>query len=287
MKEINMKAGRMGWFFLILASAIWLAAPATAVAAVGAENAAAQASLFITPQEEEEPDAAPTVAEICKKLDKLYRDKRNLDSDAIMALIQIGDESFKTASSSEQGKLAKTIRKVFDIKPLPDDAVLKAAAGALSGMGKKGKDALFHALKSKNLKPKSKSDEVDYSHKIGLQAFIVEAIGFNKEQSSVKELSKLLWNDDTPIVIAAAKALSNYSTLELKERKPIVEELVKVYANIDALSLANPKREDYRQRLLQIEVPFNEALRALTLKSFESAEEWQKWYNDNKSKPKW
>lgn len=262
-----MKAARLGWLFLILVPALWLAAPATA--------------------QEEEEAAAPTVAEICKKLDKLYKDKRNLDTDAIMALIQIGDESFKTATSAEQGKLTKTIRKVFDINPLPDDAVLKAAAGALSGMGKKGKDALFQALKSKNLKPKSKSDEVEYRHKIELQAFIVEAIGFNKDKSSVKELMKLLWNDATPIVVAAAKALSNYSTLPLKERKPIVQELVKVYANINSLSLANPKREDYRQRLLQVEVPFNEALRALTLKSFESAEEWQKWYNNNKGKSKW
>ena len=280
-----MKAGRLGWLFLILGSAFWLAAPAApaAVPMPGAEAGAIPA----VPQDEEEEADGPDAGELCKKLDKLYKDKRNLDSDAIMASIQVADEIFKSATSAEQGKLAKTIRKVFDIKPLPDDAILKTAAGALSGMGKKGKDALFHALKHKNLKPKSKNDEVDYKRKIGLQAFIIEAIGFNKEKSSTKDLMKLLWNDEAAIVVAAAKALSNYSALPLKERKPIVGELVKVYANINSLSLANPKREDYRQKLLQVEVPFNEALRALTLKSFESAEEWQKWYNNNKSKPKW
>jgi len=36
-----------------------------------------------------------------------------------------------------------------------------------------------------------------------------------------------------------------------------------------------------------VEVPFNEALRALTLQSLETSVDWEKWYNDNKGKPRW
>jgi hypothetical protein len=239
-------------------------------------------------QDEEEQVDQPKIGDICKKLTTYYKDKRNLDSDAILACFQMLQGRYKDASKSDQGNMVKTVKKLFDIGPqMPDESLLRAAVGLFAEMGKKGKDALFWALKHKNLKIKTKNEESDWRKKLAIQCFIVEAIGFNNEKSSIKPLCKLLWEDEALIVKATCKALSQYSKLPLKERKSIVEELVKVYANINSLSVANPKREDYRERLLQTEVSFNEALRALTLKSFENSVDWQKWYNDNKNKPKW
>ncbi len=228
------------------------------------------------------------VPKVCKELDKFYKNKRNLDIDGITACIQILDEAYKDADKAGKGKIAKTIKKIFDVgPPLPDASLLKMAAGSLSGMGKDGKAALFYALSCKNLKVKNRRDVHVADRKIAIQAFIIESIGFNKDKSSVKDLCKLLWDKETPLVEATCKALSCYSKLPLKERKSIVKELVKVYVNINSLSVANPKRDDYRQKLLRLEVPFNEALRALTLQSLEDPIAWEKWYNKNKSKNRW
>ncbi len=238
------------------------------------------------PQEDETEKLS--AGQIYKQLTKLYKDKRNLDVETIAALYQIIDESYKDADKSSQGKMAKGVKKVFDINnPDPDASLVKTAIGTLSGMGKNGKDALWWALKHKNLKVKNKKDKAETQRKAAIKAFIIEAIGFNCQKSSLKDLTQLLWNDDTNIIIATCKALSCYSKLPLKERKSIVKELVKVYATINSLSVSNPKRDDYRQRLLQVEVPFNEALRALTLQSLETSVDWEKWYNDNKGKPRW
>jgi hypothetical protein len=239
-------------------------------------------------QEEEVEADLPKISEICKKLTTLYKDKRNLDTDAILACFQELQGRYKDAAKSDQSNMVKTVKKIFDIGPkMPDESLLRAAAGLFAEMDKKGKDALFWALKHKNLKIKSKNEESDWRTKLAIKAFIIEAIGFNNDKSAIKDLCKLLWDDESEIIKATCKALASYSKLPLKERKPIVQELVKVYANINSLSVANPKREDYRQQLMQTEVQFNEALRALTLQSFDNAVDWRKWYNDNKSKPKW
>lgn len=238
------------------------------------------------PQEDEAEK--PSADQIYKELTNLYKDKRNLDVETIGALFQIVDETYKDADKAAQGKMAKGVKKVFDISnPDPDLDLLKSAIGTLSGMGKNGKDALWWALKHKNLKVKNKKDETEAQRKAAIKAFIIEGIGFNGDKSSVKDLTQLLWDNDTSVIIATCKALSCYSKIPLKERKPIVKELVKVYVNINSLSVSNPKREDYRQKLLQVEVPFNEALRALTLQSLEDPVEWEKWYNDNKGQARW
>ena len=236
------------------------------------------------PQEDEAEK--PSADDIYKELTKLYKNKRNLDVETIAALFQIIDESYKEADKSSKGKMAKGVKKVFDISN-PDPNLLKTAVGTLVCMGKNGKDALWWALNHKNLKVRNKKDKEEARNKTAIKAFIIEGIGFNGEKSSIKKLTDLLWDDDMNIVVATCKALSQYSKIPLKERKPIVKELVKRYVNINSISVANPKRDDYRQNLLQVEVPFNEALRALTLKSLEDAVAWEKWYNDNKGKPKW
>jgi len=268
--EITMKDRKTGWLLILFCAAfLWM---------TGADVLA----------QEEETEELPDITEICKKLDKLYKDKRNLDEDSILALYQMLDGRFKKATKSEQKKMAKTVRKVYEfIRPMPTASLYAAAAGLLSGMDKMGRDALFYGLRHKNLKVKNKNDDVELRKKMEIQTFIIEAIGFNKHPSSLKELCKLLWDDSAEIIIATCKALACYKKLPLKERKPIVKELVKVYVNINSLSVANPKRPDYREKLIRVEVPFNETLRALTLQSIESPVEWERWYNNNKNKPRW
>ena len=245
------------------------------------------------PQDKEEAAEKHDIGKICKKLGKLYKNKKNFDSDQVLACYQIFDESYKESEPKDQKKIVKAIKQVFDIRPLPKDkSVLIAAAGCLAFMGKGGKDALFYALNHKSLKikvskGKNERESAEVSAIRTVKVKIIEAIGVNKNKDSVKALCALLWDNDVEIVKAVCKALSYYSEFPLKNRKLITKELVKVYVNIHSLSAANPKRTDYREKLYAVEVPFNEALRAMTLRDFETAPEWEKWYNNNKSKPKW
>ncbi len=237
-------------------------------------------------------EAVESVDSLCKQLTSLYKAKKDMDVQRIMNLVRMLHGRYKTAKPAEQKKIVKAIRKAYDIKRLPKDlSFLITASGALADMGKEGKDALLHGLNHKNFKvrpSKEKSKEKPIETEIRkVKVTIVEAIGFTKQVSAIKPLSELLWDDDWEIIRASCKALSCFADSRLKVRKPVVKELVKVFANINALSLANPKRTDYRDKLNQLEVPFSEALRALTPANFDTAEEWEKWYNNNKNKPKW
>ena len=119
-----------------------------------------------------------------------------------------------------------------------------------------------------------------------VQAVIV-AIGRTKDPSALDSLTQLLW-DDYPVKInAACTALSHYSSMPLKARKAIVKDIVKVYAGLytkgTAKSISNVEAERYHA----VRGSMNMVLSKLTNQQFGSAPQWQKWFNDNKGKPRW
>lgn len=243
---------------------------------------------LVRAQEETVEEELPDLKELVAELNTEYKDKRDRDVERIAAIYSILEENYSKYPDADQKKIVKSIKAGFDIKPpLADRSFQKTGAASLSGMGKEGLKALEYALKSKNLKPKNNDDQREVDECIQVKAFIIEAMGMSKNPDAIKTLTKLLWDDDAETIKASCKALANYNELPLKERKEIVEELVKVYANLNTLALNNPKIPQYKQKLITVEGYFNVALNKLTLQSLESAEEWQKWYNDNKKKKEW
>jgi len=241
-------------------------------------------------QDEPSEVKLPDVRELCSVLEKEYKNRKSRDAVKIVAVYEELDAAYKhkKIKSTDQKKIVKIIRKGFDIKPPVDDrSFQKTGAACLSGMGKYGLDALEYALDCKGLEPKDNDNLKEVSDCKQVKLFVIEAMGFTKDPAALKTLEKLLWKDDGEMIKAACKALSYFGELELKDRKKVVEELVKVYSYLSSQVLANPKNTVFRDRLIIVEVSFNDALQKLTLRSFESAPEWQKWYNDNKSKKKW
>ena len=57
--------------------------------------------------------------------------------------------------------------------------------------------------------------------------------------------------------------------------------------SIHAQAEAEKEHAKYYDRLIAVEVAFNNALHKLTFRNFESAPEWRKWYKENKKKKKW
>ena len=231
------------------------------------------------------------VKQLSTELEKQYKDRRHRDVDRIKAILGMLEEGYKDLEPAEQKKVVKVIRKAFDVRPpLEDRSFLITAAGALASMGKPGFLALQSGLKGKALEVKDKKNTQALATCRRVKAFMIEAMGRTGQPEAIKPLCKFLWSDEMDIVKGALKGLALFKDLPLAKRKPIVQEVVKVYAYMDSQArqaIKNPKVSYLKDRLISTEVSFNQTLKALTLQSFESAPEWQKWYNDNKNKKKW
>lgn len=240
--------------------------------------------------QDEEPEL-PDIKALSKELDAEYKNKKNRNAERIVEIYGVYDEVYDKLKSADQKNVIKALRRAWTIKPPPSDkSFLKANAACLTGKGKMGLEVLLYALDHKSLETKDKSNQTEYNSRMEVKTFVIESIGYTKNPKALKPLYKLLWSEDAPIIKAACSACSRFDGLKQKERKPIVEELVKVYAYLDSqakLAIQDPRKEYLRERLLAVEVQFNESLKKLTPARFESAEDWQRWYNDNKGKSKW
>jgi len=206
-----------------------------------------------------------------------YSRRKKCDDYKVIQVFELFQEIFPHALVTEQRSMAAYIIKAFQAFPVTDQRLsLLIGAESLSRMGKPGLEALKYLLKSEYLED---------SEKI-LESVII-SIGLTKNTSVLNTLCQLLWDDDAVVVSAACKALTYYRDLPLKTRKPIVEEVVKVYAYLHSLAMARRGSPIYSGRLGSVESSMNKVLRALTSQSFNSAPRWQKWYNDNKGKRKW
>lgn len=236
----------------------------------------------------EDPQELPDMKALLKELDGQYKDSKNRDTDRIVAIYAIFDENYDKVSKQDQAKILKAMKKAYTLKiPYEKREFLQSNAAALSSMGKKGVDILFYALKSKVVKPKERSNDAEMTACLNLETFIIESIGYSKDPSALKPLLKLLWHDRGEIVRATCNALAQYSDFSVKHKKPIVEEMVKVFTMIDNEVLKNPKRPELREKLVLTEGAFVAALQKLTPGRVDKSGEWQSWYNDNKGKSKW
>jgi len=174
------------------------------------------------------------------------------------------------------------------MKPPPENRdFLKAAAGCLSSMGKGGYEALIYALDSKILKPQDRSDKSEVGACLRVREFVIEALGVSKDHRALKPLFKLLQNDEARVIRAACKAMGHFDNLSLKQRKLVANELIKVYSYLHVKADEDPMKPEHREKLMVVEVAFNNALLKMTHQHFESAPEWETWYNNNKGKPTW
>ena len=167
------------------------------------------------------------------------------------------------------------ISKIFKVRtPENEDRIYIGAAACLSEMGPAAESDLKSAMKIKHLEKR-----------IDVQVMLIEALGKHKNEKNVDFFIKLMRTNENQILVAAIKSLSEYRDSEAKVRKQIAEELVKQYASANSLNTKEKgKNPVFKDRFYAIEVPMNEALAALTLQSFQSSPEWEKWFNDNRNK---
>jgi hypothetical protein len=245
-------------------------------------------SAFAQDPPPKEPAHDLNVKQLCKELSNQYRDSHDRNDERIVEIFQLFHDSYGKATAAERKLMAGALRKAFDIKPFPKDtAFLRTASACLSGMGKEGLDGLMYALKHKSLNTRADWDGEAAFQRMELKKTVIEAMGFTKNPKVLKTLYKQLGQKEAGIVKAACSALACFSDLPVKERKPIVEKLIKEYVKVTEKAEADvDQKEDY-ERLLIVETPFNQALQRLTYRTFETAGEWKEWFDEYKKLDKW
>ncbi|MBM4015357.1 MAG: HEAT repeat domain-containing protein [Planctomycetes bacterium] len=160
-----------------------------------------------------------------------------------------------------------------------DDKLYEGVIAAFANCGELGQKATLKSLKSANVDKRP-----------GVLAGALRSLGFHKNPANVKALVDYLVHNEPRVVAGAAEALGNYADEPEKTRKPIVEELVKNYAQFSSAAsnsgASNKEKGMALERLAVVEKSFRESLQKLTGQEFKDAPAAQKWFNDHKSK-KW
>jgi len=219
-----------------------------------------------------------TMAEGLKKSKTNDDDDRHEAQTSVVGAVDRLLLDFPNYDEKTQKSVVKEIGKIFKFRAKDgEDSLYIAAAAALSDMKiVESEKALKSAIGVKHIEKR-----------VDVQVMVIESLGKHKNEKNIDMIVKLLKKGEQRISVAATNALSEYRDSKPKVRKEIVGELVKEYANTNGLNVREKgKNPVWRDRLMAIEVPMNEALSTLTLQSFQTAPEWQKWYNNNKSK-KW
>lgn len=229
------------------------------------------------------------VAKLCREVEARYRNKKDRNVDRLVEIFNTFDEIYPKATDRERKMMVRTLRKGFDIQPFPKESrFLVTAAACFADMGDAGRAAILYALKRKTLLRRSgrERDAVDLG-KQRVEETLILALGFNGDPEAVKPLLAFLKTREAYRVNAACRALSRFSSLSLAQRKPLVEKIIQAYLEITREAEAKGEESPAYDLLLTVEVQFNEVLNRLTLRSFDTADEWKSWFDANKGKKKW
>jgi len=220
---------------------------------------------------------------IVEALDLLLLDFRRYDEKQQKEVIKAISKIFKIRTQENEDRIyIAAAACLSDIRPEPDqesqDQELpeeeSETAARMSEMGSQAAKEIKSAMNVKHLEKRG-----------DVQVVLIEALGKHRNEKDIEFFVKLMRSNEDKIVVAAINSLSQFRDSKPDVRKEIAEELVKQYANTNNLNNKEKgKNPVFKDRFYAIEVPMNEALAAITLQSFQSPEEWEKWYNDNRNK---
>jgi HEAT repeat protein len=205
--------------------------------------------------------------------------KKKSDDQAVVVVDGLA-QGFTGLGDEDKKKTVAALEKCLSARREDgDDKLFEAVVNAFANCGELGQKATLKALKQANVDKRP-----------GVLAAALRSLGFHKNPANVKTLVDYLVHNEPRVVAGAADALANYSDQPEKARKPIVEELIKNYAQYASAAsktgATNAEKGLAQERLNVVEKSFREALQKLTGQEFKDAPAAQKWYNDNKSK-KW
>lgn len=205
--------------------------------------------------------------------------KKKSDDQAAVVVDGLG-QAYAGMSDEDKKKSVAALEKCLSAhRDDGDDKLFQTVVTAFANFGELGQKATLKSFKLANVDKRP-----------GVLSAAVRSLGLHKNPANVKALVDFLVNNEPLVVAAAADALGNYAEAPEKTRKPIVEELVKNYAQFGSAAANtqanNRDKATAAQRLATVEKSFKDALLKLTGQEFANFTAAQKWFNDNKGK-KW
>ncbi|HKE00897.1 MAG TPA: HEAT repeat domain-containing protein [Planctomycetota bacterium] len=203
------------------------------------------------------------------------------DDDAVGKIDQLVKE-FASSGPKDKKKIADAIVKALKANRLiPEGSkeqpkLFVAAVTALGQLGEFGAPPLKEAFEAK-----------DWKKDLAFRGKILKQLGTTKSPSAVDFLLEVYNHKDYELVADAAAALGSYSSAPEEIRKRIVEKTTK-HLNTAAGSAADfqdPNYSEFKRKYETISPAMIETLQKLTNQTFREPREWEKWWNEHKSKP--
>lgn len=221
-------------------------------------------------------DKREKIDELCTQFKDLIGKRGDEDTAAVGVMDTLLQE-FPVSGPKDRKLIAETIGKAFDEKRKEledgvfDNKLYIAAAVCLGEMGPESTDILSKWIGHK----RHRKDTM-------LQTQLILSLGKTKDEGAIKTLMDLLKDKSPTIISAASQALGNFSGADQKERKKIVNDLVRIL--IDAKTAVDDDVTDTIARELYdtIAAPIITTLQELTGHDERAPEEWQRWWNKNK-----
>ena len=232
----------------------------------------------VRPCQDETPDERADVAMRLKDFRALLKKKGEKDLEAI-ALIDGFTREFEDYGPKDRKAVVKALDGALKVKRrdleegVPDNRLYVASVVALGEMAPESVDSLLSWLGHKS-----------HRRNVVLQVRIVTAVGKTMEPDAIDPLVDLLTDKEKKLQAAAARALANFDTEPLEERKKIFKELLDVLMAQKAAKDADVKDLEAFERWSTISGPIKDTLQALSGHDEREAEGWQRWWNKNKKK---
>ncbi|MAG55327.1 MAG: hypothetical protein CMJ83_03465 [Planctomycetes bacterium] len=183
------------------------------------------------------------------------------------------DEKQKKAIHSLAKKNLKSRDK--DVRQTTVEALPKMKGGKKDKWGDSATKLLVPLIKLKTTE-----NDVTYF------GIVLDSIGLIGHKRGIQPLTKLLKYKDFDVVAAAGLALRHYKDSDIKQKKEIVKEILKMYSSIDGQA-RDPRNTTAQRRYAKITKPFETSLKALTgVKDITNAPNWQRWWNNTGKKAK-
>ncbi len=227
---------------------------------------------------DEVPDKRPEIEALCEEMKGHVGKGGSADQEAVAVVDKLLQE-FKNSGPKDRAAIVTALSKNFEAKRreneagVRDNRIFRASAVAMGQMGSDATKAITKWIGAK-----------DHKKDLPVQSDLIHALGKTKDKTAVPELVGLLEHKDAPLVGAAADALGEFAESDLETRKKAFEGMLKVVMSAKGAKDSNINDGIARERYDTIASPIITSLTRLSKHDERDPEEWQRWWNKNKTK---
>jgi hypothetical protein len=223
-------------------------------------------------------DSRPLVKALKEQLLAHTKKRGKEDAQAIQIITRLSTEFKRSGPKDKKTIIAEITRAMRVRRPTARDGtrtrqLFLDGAKILGGLAPDSVDSLVRLAGDRNHKD-------DYAVRVA----ILTALGKTKDKKGVKILTKELDEFQAQVQAGAAEALGEFGHLDHKGRKAIFEDLLKLLMSAQADNQSNPSSSTSSDRWRRVSGPCQRSMAKLSGVNAGSANNWQRWWNKNKTR---